>query len=263
MMDNGATILCCTPTYAMRLGEVAQEEKIDVSASLVKTIIVAGEPGGSILATRARIESLWAGARVFDHHGMTEVGPVTYECPARAGVLHVIESAYFAEITNPATGKPVPPGQVGELVLTTLGRTGSPLLRYRTGDLVKQGAGSSQQRIPCACGRHDLALAGGILGRVDDMVIVRGVNVYPSAVEEIIRSCDGVAEYQVNLAAEKALTEMRVEVEPAANRRHGGDLAADVQKAFEIALSLRVSVNVVAPGTLPRFEMKAKRWIKT
>jgi phenylacetate-CoA ligase len=263
MMDNSATILCCTPTYAMRLGEVAVEEKIDVSASRVKTIIVAGEPGGSILATRARIESLWAGARVFDHHGMTEVGPVTYECPARAGVLHVIESAYFAEIINPATGKPVPPGQIGELVLTTLGRTGSPLLRYRTGDLVKQRAGSREQGMPCVCGRHELALEGGVLGRVDGMVIVRGVNVYPSAVEEIIRSCDGVAEYQVKLTVEKALTEMRVEIEPAANCRDGGALAARVEKAFEIALALRVSVKVVAPGTLPRFEMKAKRWVKT
>lgn len=263
MMDNGATILCCTPTYSMRLGQVAQEEKIDVRASRVRTIIVAGEPGGSILATRARIESLWAGARVFDHHGMTEVGPVTYECPARAGVLHVIESAYFAEIINPATGKPVPPGQIGELVLTTLGRTGSPLLRYRTGDLVKQGAGSRERGIPCACGRHELTLEGGILGRVDDMVIVRGVNVYPSAVEEIIRSCDGVAEYQVKLTAERALTEMRVEVEPATNCHDVTALVAQVEKAFETALALRVSVSAVAPGTLPRFEIKAKRWVKS
>ena len=253
MMDNGATVLCCTPTYALRLGEAAREEKIDPSASRVKTIIVAGEPGGSILATRARIESLWAGARVFDHHGMTEVGPVTYECPARAGVLHIIESAYVAEIVHPGTGRPVPPGEVGELVLTTLGRTGSPLLRYRTGDLVKPDTRHPPLATqPCVCG-----------GRADDMVIVRGVNVYPTAVEEIIRSCDGVAEYRVKLAAEKALTEMRVEVEPAANCRDAGALAARIEKAFEIALALRISVNVVAPGALPRFEMKARRWVKT
>ncbi len=262
VVDNGVTVICCTPTYAIRLGEVAAEEKIDVSASRVRTIIVAGEPGGSILAARARIESLWAGARVFDHHGMTEVGPVTYECPARPAVLHVIESAYLAEVINPATGRTVPRGQVGELVLTTLGRTGSPLLRYRTGDLVKQGAGSREQGKSCACGRYELALEGGILGRVDDMVIVRGVNVYPSAVEEIIRSCEGVAEYQVKISQAQSLAEMSVEIEPAANCRDVASLVAQVGKAFETALTLRVPVNAVAPGALPRFEMKAMRWLK-
>src|SRR5206468_2470798 len=198
MMDNGATVLCCTPTYALRLGEAAREEKLDLSASRVKTIIVAGEPGGSILATRARIESLWAGAQVFDHHGMTEVGPVTYECPARAGVLHVIESAYLAEILDPGTGAPVQPGDSGELVLTNFGRAGSPLLRYRTGDVVRACPDTI-----CECGRSELALEGGILGRIDDMVVVRGVNVYPSAVEEILRAHGGVAEYlaQVNTAS--------------------------------------------------------------
>ena len=263
IQDSRATVICCTPTYAIRLGEVAVEEKIDVSASRVKAIIVAGEPGGSILATRARIESLWAGARVFDHHGMTEVGPVTYECPARPAVLHVIESAYVAEIINPATGKQVPRGQMGELVLTTLGRTGSPLLRYRTGDLVKQGAGGREQGKPCACGRYELALDGGILGRVDDMVIVRGVNVYPSAVEEIIRSCKGVAEYRVKINKERSLAEMSVEIEPAADCRDVPALVAQVGKAFETALALRVPVSSVATGGLPRFEMKATRWIRT
>jgi phenylacetate-CoA ligase len=263
IQDNGAAVICCTPTYAIRLGEVAAEEKIDVSASQVRTIIVAGEPGGSIFAARARIESLWAGARVFDHHGMTEVGPVTYECPAQPAVLHVIESAYFAEIINPATDRAVPCGQMGELVLTTLGRTGSPLLRYRTGDLVKQGAGSRKQGKPCACGRHELALDGGILGRVDDMVIVRGVNVYPSAVEEIIRSCEGVAEYRVKISQAQSLAEMSVEIEPAANCYDVAALVAQVGKAFETALVLRVPVRALAPGALPRFEMKAKRWLKS
>src|SRR6267154_127195 len=107
ILDNGATVLCCTPTYAMRLAEVAVAEKIDLRRSSVRTIIVAGESGGSIPSMRARLEQLWPGARVFDHHGMTEVGPVSYECPARPGVLHVIESAYLAEIIDPATGNPV------------------------------------------------------------------------------------------------------------------------------------------------------------
>src|SRR5947207_13409564 len=191
MIDNGATILCCTPTYALRLAEVAAEEKIDLRAARVKTIIVAGEPGGSILALRTRLQELWHGARVFDHHGMTETGPVTHECAKQPGVLHLLEPAYLAEVIDPASGKPAGPGQNGELVLTTLGRIGSPLLRYRTGDVVKPALR------PCLCGRQTLALEGGILGRTDDMIIVRGVNIFPSGFEDIIRACGEVVEYQV------------------------------------------------------------------
>lgn len=274
IVSNGVTVVCCTPTYAIRLGEVAQDEMIDLSSSRVKKLIVAGEPGGSIPATRARIESLWAGAKVFDHHGMTEVGPVTYECPARPGVLHVIESAYLAEVIDPASGKPALPGQTGELVLTTLDRMGSPLLRYRTGDLVKRAASvslagpSSAGKMPaarsdaCRCGRYELALEGGILGRTDDMVIVRGVNVYPTAVEGLIRAFADVAEYRVHISEADALTEMHVEIESTLQCTDPAALAAQVEKAFEATLLLRVPVKAVSPGALPRFEMKGRRWLR-
>jgi phenylacetate-CoA ligase len=257
MRDNRANVLCCTPTYAMRLAEVALSEKIDTAALGLKTIIVAGEPGGSIPATRAKLESLWPGARIFDHHGMTEVGPVTFECPSQPGILHVIESGYYAEVVEPATGKPAPSG---ELILTTLGRIGSPLLRYRTGDLVKLGTRSMAPGTPCACGCHNLSLEGGILGRVDDMVIVRGVNVYPSAVEEIIRRFEAVAEYCVHVNGAAALAELHIEVEPTDLCPDADALAQQVQKALETALHLRMTVEAVAPGSLPRFEMKAHRW---
>ena len=253
MCDNKANVLCCTPTYALRLAEVAAEEKIETQSLRIKTIIVAGEPGGSIPATRAKLESLWPGTRIFDHHGMTEVGPVTYECPQRPGVLHVIESAYYAEVIDPATSKPA---ESGELVLTTLNRTGSPLLRYRTGDLVKRGL----QNVVCGCGRNDLALIGGILGRADDMIIVRGVNVYPTSVEQIIRGFSEVKEYRVRIARNNSLVEIQIEIEPAASCRDVAALAARVASAFETTHSLRVPVSVVAPGILPRFEMKAMRW---
>ncbi|MAE31835.1 MAG: phenylacetate--CoA ligase [Verrucomicrobiales bacterium] len=253
IFNHGANVLCCTPTYALRLAEVAEAEEFDLAQSPVRTIVVAGEPGGSIPATRARIEEAWPGATVFDHHGMTEVGPVTYQCPAQAGVLHVLEQAYLAEIIDPETTEPIGTGESGELVLTTLGRHGSPLIRYRTGDLV------TAAEPPCACGRLDLALRGGIHGRVDDMVVVRGVNVYPSAVEEIVRSAGGVAEYRVTIRHNESLIEMSVEVEP----ETGGDsaLAKRLAKAFQESLSLRVPVTLVEPGTLPRFELKAKRWL--
>ena len=261
MRDNHANVLCCTPTYAIRLAEVAATEKIETKTLGVKTIIVAGEPGGSIPAARAKLESLWPGARVFDHHGMTEVGPVTFECPKQPGVLHVIESAYYAEVMDPATGQPA---QSGELILTTLGRVGSPLLRYRTGDLVKLGGRpSTLDPQPCLCGRHNLALEGGILGRVDDMVIVRGVNVYPSAVEEIIRRFSDVAEYCVHVSGAAALVELRVEIEPSDFCRDESDLVVGVQRALETAFNLRIPVEAVAPGALPRFEMKARRWVKS
>jgi phenylacetate-CoA ligase len=158
--------------------------------------------------------------------------------------------------------------------LTTLGRTGSPLLRYRTGDLVKRAASVSRVEpsfageMPaarsgaCACGRHELALEGGILGRTDDMVIVRGVNVYPTAVEEIIRAFEDVAEYRVHITQVDALTQMSVEIESTTSCHDPVGLAARVEKAFETALVLRVPVSAVSPGALPRFEMKAKRWIK-
>ena len=254
ILDLNTTVLCATPSYALRLVEVAAEEKIDLTQSPVKLIIVAGEPGGSIPSTRARIEQAWPGARVFDHHGMTEVGPVTFECPAKPGRLHVIETSYVAEIINPTTGKLADIDESGELVLTTLGRIGSPLIRYRTGDLVKP-----LHEHFCDCGRQDLALEGGILGRVDDMVVVRGVNIYPTAVEEVVRSIEGVVEYSVNISNEAALTEIAVTVEfaPMLDAR---EQAQRMEAAFERAFSLRVPVMVAEPGSLPRTETKANRW---
>lgn len=255
IIDTGATVLCCTPTYAIRLAEVAQEEAIDLSAAKIHTIIVAGEPGGSIPATRSLIQSLWNGAQVVDHHGMTEVGPVSYGCPKRPGVLHIIESAYIAEVIDPISLHPVPPGAAGELILTGLGRTGSPLIRYRTGDIVQPSPPET-----CLCGSSDLALPGGILGRTDDMVVVRGVNVYPSAVEEVVRSCGGVAEYRVEVSTSHALTELKLFVEPAPESASDAALPHRLEAALRNAFSLRIAISLVPSGSLPRFEMKSSRW---
>jgi phenylacetate-CoA ligase len=257
IIDTGATVLCCTPTYAVRLAEVASEENIDLAAARVRTIIVAGEPGGSIPGTRLHVEKLWNGARVVDHHGMTETGPVSYGCTKRNGVLHVIESAYIAEVIDPESCQTVAPGGAGELVLTTLGRLGSPLLRYRTGDLVKRGPDDR-----CECGGYDLALPGGILGRTDDMVTVRGVNVYPSAVEEIVRACGEVAEYRVEIRTTRALTELSFQVEPAPDFANDPGLAQRLEAALRNAFALRIPVSIVPCGSLPRFEMKSNRWIR-
>lgn len=260
ILELKATVLCCTPSYAIHLAEVAAQERIDLAASHVRIIMVAGEAGGSIPATRARIENLWPGARVRDHHGMTEVGPVTYECPATPGRLHVMDSAFIAEIVDAQTTKTVPPGQPGELVLTTLQRTGSPLLRYRTGDLVRLAVRPEGQ--PCACGRFETSLDGGILGRSDDMVIVRGVNIYPTAIEQILRGFKEVAEYQVHVAKRGAMTEMHIRVEPAAEVRHPAQLVSAIEMALQSSLNLRVPVTAAPAGALPRAELKAHRWMR-
>jgi phenylacetate-CoA ligase len=189
---------------------------------------------------------------VVDHHGMTEVGPVSYGCPKRARVLHVIESSYIAEIIDPITGRAT---DRGELVLTNLGRIGSPLIRYRTGDIVER----SKQEL-CECGSFDLALEGGILARTDDMVVVRGVNLYPSAIEDVLRGCEGVAEYRVEIRTNRALTELAVQVEAAVD--NDPDLAHRLESALRNAFALRIPVSIVERGTLPRFEMKAQRWVR-
>ena len=257
LLDQQCTVLFCTPTYALHLGTEAHAVGLDLAQSSIRLIITAGEPGGSIPATRARLAKLWPGARVFDHHGMTESGPVTYECPAQPGVLHVLETSFLAEVLEPGSTVRTQLGDSGELVLTTLERVGSPLIRYRTGDLVKVAAKS-----PCVCGRYEMALEGGIIGRADDMVVVRGVNVFPGAVENIIRGFKGVAEYRVTLSAPESMTELAVQIEPAPETPHPEVLAQRLRCAFHTGLGLRIPVTLAPLGTLPRFEMKGRRWVR-
>lgn len=251
LLDNQATVVLCTPTYALRLAEVAHQQKIDLKDGSVRLLIVAGEPGGSIPATRARIESAW-GARLFDHNGLTEVGPVGVECTENPAGLHILESHYVAEVIDPKTTQLVPSGTPGELVLTNLGRSGSPVLRYRTGDLVEVDPE------PCACGSPFIRLQGGILGRNDDMIHIRGNNFYPSALEAVIHRFAEVAEYQVEVDESETLTVLRIELEPTSDSLATG-LAARVAEAIRQELLFRAEVKTVTPGSLPRHEMKAHR----
>jgi phenylacetate-CoA ligase len=265
LLDNRATVVLCTPTYAIHLGQYAREQGANLDA--VRCLIVAGEPGGSIPATRARIEDVWQ-ARVFDHSGMTEIGPAGIECQANPGGLHILEDDFFAEVIDPVTLRPLTPapsppqgrGETcspgpscpqeraeGELVLTNLGRLGSPLLRYRTGDLVRLDPR------PCPCGRTWLRLDGGILGRTDEMIAIRGNNFYPSALENVLRRFPEVVEYRVTIDRAAPLAEMRIEIEASA------DVAAKIRDVIRDELMFRAAVERVAAGTLPRFEMKAQR----
>jgi phenylacetate-CoA ligase len=251
------TVMCCTPTYALRLLEVAgQMGTSPLSASSVRVIIVAGEAGGSIPATRQRIEQGW-GARVIDHHGLTEVGPISFECWEAPGALHLNDAEYISEVLEPDSDRAVADGERGELVVTNLGRSASPLIRYRTGDVVLRRSGT------CACGRTDARLEGGILARLDDMVSVRGVNVYPSAVESVVRRFAEVAEYRATVGSHGSLRELAVEIELASGVDGGSDVASHVAAALRESLGLHVHVRVVDANSLPRFEMKARRFVIT
>ena len=242
----GATVLVCTPSYALHLAEVARERGIDLSKLPVRITVHAGEPGAGIPAVRARIEDGW-GARAFDHGGMTEMGAYGYECTQQAG-LHVNESEFIVEVIDPATAAPA---RDGELVLTNLGRVGSPVVRYRTGDHVRLA------EAPCPCSRTFSRLEGGILGRLDDMLIVRGVNVFPAAIEGVVRRFPAIDEFQIEVFRAGELDEVRVLVEV-------GDAAgaSRLQEALRASLGIRLEVAPVPLRSLPRYDLKARRVVR-
>lgn len=258
ILENKPTVICSTPSYALRLAEAALEMGVDLSKSSVQKTIHAGEPGASIPATKKKIETLW-GAKCYDHHGMTEVGAMSFTCNAEPQGVHLNESEFYFEILDPETGQEVPDGQEGELVVTNLGRWGMPVIRYRTGDKVKVN------RSRCDCGRTFMRMEGGILGRVDDMLIVRGVNVFPSAIENIIRAYDQVSEFKVEVYKEKEMDELNLLLEIDQNvysQEEIAKLIRTVKEDLKANLQIRVDIGHVAAGTLPRFEMKAKRVIR-
>lgn len=247
VLINDISVLVCTPTYALRLAEVAAQEDLDIANSGVQITIHAGEPGASVPATKHRIETAW-GARCYDHAGSTEVGPWGFECMQQAG-LHINEGEFISEVIDPATGEPA---DEGELVMTSLGRIGTPVIRYRTGDRVKL------ETAPCECGRTYWRLEGGIIGRVDDVLIVRGVNVFPIAIENFVRRFPEVSEFAVDVYREGELDEMEIQVE--VSGAEPDMVAAAIAKEIRHGLALRVQVKPVPYGTLPRFELKARRF---
>jgi phenylacetate-CoA ligase len=254
IVDYGATVLVSTPTYALHMAAEAKKVGVDLAKeSAVKITIHAGEPGASIPSTKKLIEDSW-GAKCFDHAGATEVGAFAFQC--QAGALHVNEIEFIAEVIDPASGAPAAPGAEGELVITNLGRLGSPLIRYRIGDLVNPSYDT------CPCGRNFLQLKGGVLGRADDMVVVRGVNVYPSAIENIVREFTEIAEFRIETFERQALLELKLTIEPSADQILAAGLAEKVAGLVRQRIGLRPEIELVAPGTLPRFELKARRFFK-
>lgn len=244
--DVRATAVLCTPSYALHLASTAQQEQIDLAAVGVRTIIVAGEPGGSLPAVRERIERGW-NARVIDHAGATEVGPWGYGDSSGAG-LYVNESLFIAEWLDPRSGESAREGELAELTLTSLRRTGAPVLRYRTGDLARPDWSTQREN-------RFVFLPGGLLGRADDMLTVRGVNIFPSSLDEIVWSAPGVVEYRATVRREAELDSLSVEIEGASVDRTA------LAELLQLRLGLRVDVRLVPDRSLPRFEAKGRRLV--
>jgi phenylacetate-CoA ligase len=256
IFDMDATVVCSTPTYALRMAQEARSLGIDLVNGPVKRIILSGEPAGSIPATKRLIEEQW-GAKAGDTAGMTELGTIMmFECDRQPGGAHIIEDHYIEEVIDPFSGKPVDYGEEGERVVTSFGRGFIPVIRYRTRDLVLKVPASA-----CSCGRTFDIYDGGIRGRVDDMKLVRGTNVYPRAVEAIIREYEAIDEFQIHLyTADGIRDEIEVLVEIPDAGTDSSQITSDLSKALaEAHEGLRFDVRQVANETLPRFELKAKR----
>ena len=244
--NTEATAIFCTPSYALHLAEVAANNQINIAESTVETIVVAGEPGGSIPAIRDRIQDAWQ-AKVVDHSGASEVGAWGYADRAGRGI-YVNEAEFIAEFFSLDSGEPASDGQLSELVLTSLGRYGSPIIRYRTGDLVRPTWNDDQD---CSF----VMLDGGVLGRVDDMMIVRGVNIFPSSIEQILRGFPEIIEYRMTAMKQGEMDSLRVEIEDRLND------ASRVEKELLLKIGLKIEVECVPIGSLPRFELKGQRFI--
>jgi phenylacetate-CoA ligase len=244
--NTHVTTLLCTPTYALHLVEVAAEHHINLPQLAVEKIIVAGEPGGSLPATRERIEAAWGG-QVIDHGGATEIGAWGF-ADAEGRGLHVNESEFIAEFLSHETGHPAQEGELSHLVLTSLGRFGAPVIRYRTGDLVRPVW-------PADGENRFVLLDGGILGRADDMMIIRGMNIYPTAIEQILRSFPEVVEYRMTARKRGAMDELVVEVE---DHLHN---PARIAEELRLKLGLKIEVRCAAAMSLPRFEGKGSRFV--
>jgi phenylacetate-CoA ligase len=259
IVDFGATVVASTPTYALRLAQEADRLGIDLAGSGVQRLILSGEPAGSIPQTKALIERRW-GAKAGDTAGMTEIGTIMiFECSHQPGGTHIIEDHFIEEVIDPATAEPVGYGEQGERVVTSFGRGIIPLLRYRTADLVAKVPASR-----CRCGRGFDLYEGGILGRVDDMKLVRGTNVYPRAVEGIVREFPNIEEFQLRLTREDLFDRIALRVEPAEGTtdQAWADMAERLGKALaEAHEGLRFEVERAAAGELPRFELKARRTV--
>ncbi|URN83172.1 phenylacetate--CoA ligase family protein [Acetobacterium wieringae] len=250
------TIIWTTPSYALYLGETALKMGIDPAKDLaIRTIIVAGEPGGSIGTTRETIEKVW-NAELYDFFGLSDIfGACAGMCEAKDG-LHIAEDHILVEVLDVKTGAPLPDGERGELVYTTLRKKARPLIRFKTGDI------GSVNRKPCSCGRTHARIK--IHGRLDDMFIVSGVNVFPSDIEFVIRGTEGITgEYLIRLYEQNHSVKYRLEIEKSDDNNEPDEVLKErVAAALKTRLGVKPGdVTILNDGDLERATHKAKRLI--
>ena len=248
------TVLVSTPTYALYLAERAKELGIDTRATSIRYTIHAGEPGPGIPATRHAIESVWD-AHAYELYGVGEIGAIAPGCPDQLG-CHLGEDQAYATILD-AADNPVAAGEVGENVVTSYIQMAQPVIKYRTHDLVRA------HYDVCRCGRTWLLYEGGVLGRTDDMITIKGTNVYPAAVEVLLGKVPGLSHhYELHVMHGRLNDEVTVKVEPEAEvaaSRHA-QLKAGLEAVLKENIGVSIGVGVVNPGQLPRYELKAKRF---
>jgi phenylacetate-CoA ligase len=251
------TVLLGTPSYILHLGREMEAAGLDPRGSEIRRLVLAGEPGAAVPATKRRLEQLW-GARAYDDFGCTEVAmsPLGYECAEQAEnsevEVHLMEDQYVVEVLDPDNFEPVRPGHVGVLVVSNLYSEAQPILRYVMGDLVRLTRGS------CSCGRTHARAIGGLLGRADDLVTIRGLQFFPSAIEDAVRALPGVSdEFRIEVTRERELDQMRIIIEPAGACNN--DFNDALSRRLQAALGISVEVLLVPAGSMPRTQAKAKR----
>jgi phenylacetate-CoA ligase len=252
--DLGAEVLLATPSYALNIAQTLAEQGVGRDRLKLRIAICGAEPWTVELRDTLDRE---LGLEAFNHYGLSEiVGPgVASECREARDGAHIQEDHFLAEVVDPDSGSPLPDGAEGELVFTTLTREALPMLRYRTGDIAAIDAR------PCVCGRMTARMSR-VRGRVDDMLIIRGVNLYPSEVERVLLTVEGVApHYQLVVDRPVAMDELTVICEPAAEAADVTLLQQRVERAMQQALGLTACAEIVERGAVPRSEGKAVRVI--
>ena len=251
--DHQITALMGAPSYLLRLALTAESELgLEPAEMGVRRLICGAEAGGSIPAMRRRLEQAWQ-AEVFDHLGASEVGPWGYECSVHPGGVHICEAFFLLECLDPVTLEPAAPGQLSRVVITSLEKYAQPVIRWDLKDLVRLSESS------CPCGRTFRRVEGGILGRADDLITIRGVLFSPQAVEDVVRAFEQIRDYRVVISQQREMDELTIQVETRLEGEELRGLTEGLVSALKLKTDLRFVADFLPEGTLPNQEIKTGR----